>query len=171
MVDRGAQVLARTTQPSLALLRDDQARAWASVPGVRRLERADLLRDEFMHDEKLPALMVGAEQTFEPEPHAVTHWQRPRPDLAEVDLSLEHENFLVMLEQCARGWSATVDGAEVTPVRVDGGVCAVKVGAGTHHVRLHYVPPGWPWAWGVLGLGLLACAVIIGRTERHQRRD
>ena len=172
MVERGAVELVRTVQtgqPQLALLRDERARAWASVPGIRRLERAELLRDEFMRDgESLPALLLGAEREYEAEPGAVTSWERVRPDLAEVQLALAQENYLVVAEQCARGWTATVDGTEVAPVRVDGGLCGVKVPAGTHHVRLRYVPPGWLWVWAPFGLGLLTCAGVLARSRRQR---
>ncbi|MDP1827035.1 MAG: hypothetical protein Q8L48_27425 [Archangium sp.] len=51
-------------------------------------------------------------------------------------------------------------------MRVDGGLCGVKVPAGTHHVRLRYVPPGWPWVWAPFGLGLLTCVVVLRRSRK-----
>ncbi len=165
-VGRGAVVLAQMEQPQLVLLRDPLARPWASVPGVRRLDRSEFMREEFMREESAsPALLVGAEREYEAAPNAVTSWQRPRPDLAEVQLTLERENLLVVAEQCARGWTATIDGQPAPTVRVDGGLCGVKVAEGAHVVQLRYSPPGWPWVWLIFALAALGCAGVAVRTR------
>ncbi|MEA4823194.1 MAG: YfhO family protein [Clostridiaceae bacterium] len=41
------------------------------------------------------------------------------------------------------GWHATVDGAEAELLTVDGAMCAIALGAGTHTVALRYVPEGF----------------------------
>ena len=167
MVERGAVVLVRTEQPRLALLRDERARAWASFPGIKRLERPEDLRAAFSAEgDAMPALLLGATHDSPPVADGVTGWQRLGPALAEVQVTLEAENVLVVAEQCARGWRARVDGEPVAPLRVDGGLCAVPVPAGSHLVQLRYVPPGWPWAWGAFVAGVLGCAVILARARR-----
>lgn len=169
LVQRGAVVLARMEQPQLVLLRDPLARPWASVPGVRRLLQPEQLREAFMREESaLPALLIDAEREYEAAPHAVMSWQRPRPDLAEIEVTLEQENLLVVAEQCARGWTATIDGKAAPTVRVDGGLCGVKVAAGTHAVQLRYVPPGWPWVWGIFVLGALGCGAVGWQARRRR---
>jgi hypothetical protein len=167
---RGAQLLVRSeelNQPRLALLRDPLAREWASVPGIKPLERGEQLRDAFMGD-STAAFLVGAEREYPADPTAITKWERPRPDRAEVELTLAQENVLVFGENCARGWTVLVDQTLSAPLRVDGGLCAVKVPAGTHHVTLSYQPPGWNFAWAFFGVGALCSAVVLTRALRRR---
>jgi Bacterial membrane protein YfhO len=161
MVERGAVELARSSQPELVLLRDPAARPWASVPGVRRLEVGEDLKKRFIEaDAGAVALQREAPREYDAEPEAVTRWQRVAPGEARIEVTLKADNVLVLAEHCAPGWTAHVDDEAVEVARVDGGLCAVEVKAGQHVVQMRYVPPGWPWVWGVFAAGLVGCAFI-----------
>lgn len=56
------------------------------------------------------------------------------------------------------GWEARVDGVRVEPVTVDGALVGVPVPAGTHEIRLDYVPEGFRTGRALSALGLLALA-------------
>lgn len=54
------------------------------------------------------------------------------------------------------GWSASVDGAAVETVAIDGGMLAVPVSVGSHTIVLNYTPRGF-----AAGAGLTLCAVGV----------
>ncbi len=87
--------------------------------------------------------------------------------VARVDASAP--GLVVVSDAWDPGWKARVDGADVDLLRADVAFRAVRVGAGSHDVRLRYRPASViAGAWiGAASLAL-ACAVWVraGRTRR-----
>jgi hypothetical protein len=78
---------------------------------------------------------------------------------------------LVVLDDVAfPGWQATVDGHDVPIERVDYLLRGVRVGAGTHTIKMHYRPASWRVGWILSAVALL---VLLGLTgyglARHTR--
>ena len=73
--------------------------------------------------------------------------------------------YLVLAENWAEGWSARVDGVETPVYRVNFLQQAVRLTAGRHEVRFHYVAPGAGAGLllAVLGLGGLAGCLVFPR--------
>jgi Bacterial membrane protein YfhO len=61
-------------------------------------------------------------------------------DTVRATVVAEGDNYLVVADAIQRGWGAEVDGEAAELRAADPGVVAVAVPAGTHDVRLAYVP-------------------------------
>jgi hypothetical protein len=66
--------------------------------------------------------------------------------------------YAVLLDEWARGWTATVDGAAAPVERADALFRAVPIHPGAHQVWLRYSTPGLGLGIAATVLGLLACA-------------
>ncbi|MEX1026106.1 MAG: hypothetical protein WD226_13610 [Planctomycetota bacterium] len=79
----------------------------------------------------------------------------------DVTLAASPGGWLVVSEQWAPGWRATIDGADVPVVRADHTLRAVRVPAGTVRVRFRYAPTTFLLA----GMACLAGLLLIGFVE------
>ena len=82
--------------------------------------------------------------------------------------------LLVLSEVWYPGWHATIHGSDRTTehavIHANGALRAVPVPAGRSTVELTFAPAGWQLGQTLLGLGLLAIALLIFSTQRLRRR-
>ena len=84
----------------------------------------------------------------------------------ELDVETASDRLLVSSEVDYPGWEVDVDGARAQKVLVNTAFRGVRVAAGKHRVRFHFVPRSF-----YLGLGLtLLCGVGYGATLIGGRR-
>jgi len=92
-----------------------------------------------------------------------------------LEVETESPGLLVVSEAWAPGWSARIDGEEVSVLRVGGAFMGVRLVPGRHEVFLSYEPDGWLYGrwFGLLGLVVLGSAISIlrHRDRRDQRTD
>jgi hypothetical protein len=180
-----ARGLSRLVSPVSAYLSDEsEFREAASTPVVRLFERprnrgrawvVARLRSLPGPDEvlqRLHALVTAgidpydeALVTVEDAPEAMPadgHAERSetlRAAPGRVDLRAAGPGWLVLAESWDRGWSAAVNGRPEAIVRVNHGVMAVHLPAGTHLVSFRYAPPGLLAGTATALLALVALAV------------
>jgi Bacterial membrane protein YfhO len=65
-----------------------------------------------------------------------------RPERLSITCVQEAPGYLVLLDEWAPGWDATVDGTRAAISRADGLFRAVELAPGTHEVVLRYRTPG-----------------------------
>lgn len=80
------------------------------------------------------------------------------------------ESLLVVSQNLADGWKATVDGKPAPTVPVDGALIGVFVPPGDHTVTLRYLPRTFLAGAGVTGAGLVAAGLAIGLPPGRRRR-
>lgn len=73
-------------------------------------------------------------------------------------VNAETDTVVTVAQNDDPGWEVRVDGARVTPVTVDGALVGVPVTAGTHDIRLEYVPEGFRTGRALSALGLVGLA-------------
>lgn len=97
---------------------------------------------------------------------------RPRAGSLSVSTDEPVAGVLALPEQVDPGWTATIDGAGVDVVPVDGFLAGVVVPAGRHTVMLSYRPDTWPVAivLSLLGLAGLVALVVLGLRGRPDAR-
>ncbi len=93
---------------------------------------------------------------------------RPRAGAIDAAVTAARPGVVVVPEQWATGWQATVDGRDVPIQRVDAMSIGIPVDAGAHRIELRYQAPG-------LRLGLLlaaigAAAVAVALWDPRARR-
>lgn len=93
------------------------------------VDRAVSAQPRVGSDRVVPTVTRNAEQAFE--------------------VTVASPALLVVRDALTAGWQAEVDGTAAPWVLVDGLFRGVEVPAGTHHVEMRYIPPGW-----LLGLAL-----------------
>jgi len=76
--------------------------------------------------------------------------------------------LVVVSQNRARGWTATVDGEPVSTVAVDGALTGVPVPAGTHEVRLVYRPWHFLVPAAVSLVALIAALAVIAWPRRRR---
>lgn len=90
-----------------------------------------------------------------------------------AEVSGTAESLLVVSQNLAKGWQATVDGKPAPTVAVDGALIGVFVPAGDHTVTLRYLPRTFVAGAGITGAGLLAAGLVavlpLGRRRRTGR--
>ncbi len=167
----GLREVYRGRDARLYRLDETQPRAWV-VSGQRVVDGEDA------------ALAAVTEPGFDPRREAVVESRLPglpeRPgfggdarivaDEAErvsVRTESSRAGLLVLADVHYPGWTAEVDGREMTLERVDYLLRGVPVPAGEHTVQLRYHPLSWTvgWAVSVVALILLAAAVASSRTS------
>jgi hypothetical protein len=156
------------------LLRDGAARAFASLPAVHYVDEAGLTRaiSDPNRDPAHHVWVLGAGQTDLPAPTGTITATRPQPDTIEATAVTSSPGLAVFTENCSSGWSATIDGEPAALVKADGVQCAVPVPTGSHQLRLHYLPPGWPWVWIPFGFALAGIAwSSVSRIRRRGALD
>ena len=65
------------------------------------------------------------------------------------------------------GWKTTVDGKQISNIRVHGGLTGLELSAGNHQVVMEYTVPGLKT--GVL-LSLLGCLIVMGYFVKSRKR-
>ena len=86
---------------------------------------------------------------------ATVAYRRPSPDRIEITVRTAEAGYVRILESFDPGWSATVDGTRADVLLADAFVSAVKVGAGSHELRMTYRTPG-----AAAGIGLSVVAAF-----------
>jgi hypothetical protein len=155
--------------PEAALLEDLRAPPYAAVRPARLYERpwetvVALHRREL--DPGAQALLAVAEA-----PPGAASWmgqgqaqaRRPRPDRLEVQASADGPGVLVVREAYSRDWQGTLDGRPAPVLRVNLGMLGLAVPPGAHRVVFEHHPWGWPWAFALYGLALIACLTALVR--------
>jgi hypothetical protein len=89
------------------------------------------------------------------------------PDRLVVDANASRPGLLVVSDNWAPGWKATVDGHPADVERVDYVFRGVRVGPGRHHVVFAYKPLSWRIGWIV---SLLALAGLVATIALAWRR-
>jgi hypothetical protein len=97
---------------------------------VADIERIDLQRTALV-DAALPALDG---------PPGTAQMVVDRPGHLAARTNANGRQLLSISERFDEGWTATIDGRDVTPVRINGDFLAVVVDAGAHLVELRYEP-------------------------------
>ena len=92
------------------------------------------------------------------------------PEEVDVEAALDEPGLLVLSDVHYPGWRAEVDGREVPIERVDHALRGVPLSAGSHTVAFRYEPLSWRIGWivSLLGLALLAAAVVAGLRGRRR---
>jgi len=68
-------------------------------------------------------------------------WIKDEPELIEVEANLTGPGYLVLSDNYASGWEATVDGRSTPILRADVAFRAVALPKGKHTVAFYYRPP------------------------------
>jgi len=89
-------------------------------------------------------------------------WLVDEPDTLALETRAPAAAFVVVTDSYFPGWTATLDGRPVSIHRVDQMLRGVAVPAGTHQLRMVFVPEGWraavPVTRAALGAWLVAAA-------------
>jgi uncharacterized membrane protein YfhO len=80
------------------------------------------------------------------------------------------ESLLVVSQNLADGWRATIDGKPAPIVAVDGALIGVFVPPGDHTVTLRYLPRTFLAGAGITGVALAAVALTIALPIVRRRR-
>ena len=75
-----------------------------------------------------------------------------------VTVSTPQDNFLVLADTYAPGWTVTIDAAPAEILSANLAFKAVAVPAGDHRVVFHYLPPGWELG---LSIGLISLCLSL----------
>ena len=105
----------------------------------------------------------GLEAAFRP---GTLRVERPAANRLDVEVTDSSGGWLVMHEQWAPGWRATIDGREVPLVRADHACRAVRVPAGSCRVETRYAPLSMRLGAGLGVVGLLL-ALVFGHLARR----
>jgi hypothetical protein len=92
--------------------------------------------------------------------------ERMTPERVVLHADSPSGGYAVLLEEAARGWTATVDGARVPIVVADGLFRAVAVGAGPHRVEFRYATPGLRVGAWVSLVAWVGCGLVTFRRKR-----
>ncbi len=82
-----------------------------------------------------------------------------------ADIAPDRETYVFFSVPYESGWSAEIDGESAEIVTANVGFMAVRVGAGTHHIRFRYRTPGLTAGAAICltALALLAIYLLAGR--------
>ena len=173
------QVLTRDSLLGLALLQDRLAlpRAYLAAPLCVPDEdtaRRRLLAGDFQPGRQVIVECPGNEPTEAPlaegEPGHV-RWLRSAPEDVGLEVQASRPSVLVLNDGYYRGWSATLDGAEVPILPAQVAVRGVRVPEGTHRVEFTYRTPGRTLSevLSVGTLGVLGLALLVERRRAWAR--
>jgi hypothetical protein len=122
------------------------------------------------HVETVVELGIGGGDLEGPPLEAGEHAtiRRREPGLIEIDVRAATNRTLVVTEAFARGWRATVDGADVPVHPANLVVMSCPVPAGSHAVVMRYVPASFMagCATSAVTLLWLLAAAVVGRKRR-----
>ena len=77
------------------------------------------------------------------------------------------DGLLLLTVPYENGWTAAVDGEETAIEQVSGTLMALRVSAGTHEIRLKFVPPGFNMGLLLSLLSLAVCIVLLLYERRY----
>ena len=92
-----------------------------------------------------------------------------RADPRRLDIRAEGPGLLIVTEAWDRGWSAAVDDARASIVRVNHAEMGVRLGAGIHRVVLSYRTPGLALGAILAALTALVLGVSVARGAGAKR--
>jgi hypothetical protein len=128
----------------------------AAAPDVARLLSDEVLSGAVaLVAGEVPAGLAQAP----PGPAGTCVFRAFQPARLLVSCQAERPGVVVLAEQYAAGWRATVDGRPAPLLRVNHVMRAVAVEAGAREIVMTYSPPGWRSG---LIVSLLAVAVALG---------
>ncbi len=78
----------------------------------------------------------------------------------EIDVQTSADGYLFLGDTYYPGWRAMVDGQETPVLHADYLFRAVRVPAGTHHIRMIFDPLSWKIGAALTGAGVVA--LLIG---------
>ena len=81
----------------------------------------------------------------------------------ELDAQMQRAGWIVIAETHWPGWRAYVDGKPVRPHYANHAFLGVHVPAGTHRVRLVYLPRAFTTGRAISGLALLVAGLLVAR--------
>jgi hypothetical protein len=87
--------------------------------------------------------------------------QRINPERVILDADSPAGGYAVLLDEAARGWTATVDGVPAPIVVADGLFRAVAVRAGAHRIEFRYATPGLRLGALVSLAAWLTCGLVL----------
>jgi uncharacterized membrane protein YfhO len=93
---------------------------------------------------------------------------RYEPEEVELSAELPGPRVVVLNDLYAPGWTARLDGADVTIHRANSLVRGVLVGAGRHQLVFHFEAPNLQLGLALSALMLVACLALM---LRELRRD
>jgi hypothetical protein len=144
----GALPPARIVPRARAVASDEEALASLSARDARYADVAVVAPEDAG---RLPAFTPGPDWA----PGTITAVERPAKDRVHVRVSGSHGGWLVLHEQWARGWRATVNGASVPLLRADHAYRAVPIPPGELEVELEYAPRALEWGTALALVSLL----------------
>lgn len=104
----------------------------------------------------LPQVQVPASPTDETA--VVTRYE---PDTITIAARAAASGLLVVSDVYERGWHATIDGEEVTPLPTDHALIGVPLPAGEHTIELHYEPAALKIGVAISGISALAMVAVF----------
>jgi hypothetical protein len=148
-------------------LRDPLGRAYAVARVAVLDQEATVMRrmlaDDFRAGQVAYTLDPGAAGDYPGSPAARLAWEKDEPDELALRVDAPAPSFVVIADAWWPGWSADLDGAATPIRRVNHSLRGVAVPAGTHRLRMRFVPEGW--ATGVaLTRGALALWIAAALT-------
>ncbi len=84
------------------------------------------------------------------------------------DITVNEDGYLYLSMPYEKGWSAKVDGKSVEVERLFGAICGIPLTAGTHSIKLSYIPNGFiPGA--VISIGCAGILIVLWVLERKKK--
>lgn len=87
--------------------------------------------------------------------------ERPRPGEMRATVDLKRKGLLVVAEQGATGWTATVDGTAAPIIPVDSVSQGIVLEPGQHTIELSYAAPGLRSGLAMAALSILAVIACV----------
>ncbi len=146
----------------------------ASVPRARLLSR--VVGPEQLENLEQLGMHVAAVDSPLSLPDSEPGQARPTvdsPGRIEIETVAPARQLLVTTESYDAGWLATLDGAAVPVVRVNGDFLGCVVEAGTRHVRFEFRPRSLPTGGliSILGLAFIVCRYALAVHGQARRID
>lgn len=162
-----------SARPYRSVLQDDKLAIYENLEALPRaylVFSATIVPDELQaakdallaqgHDPRRSVVLSGAGTSLsgpdlDLEVSPVT-WLRDEPEDVELSVDAQAQGYLVLSDNYASGWQATVDGKPAEIIRANVAFRAVQVPPGKHVVKFEYRP-----ALFYIGAGISAVAVVI----------
>lgn len=115
-----------------------------------------------------PATVVWEGGPELPGGRGAVRWVQNRPEHQILEVETDAPSALVVADQFAPGWTATVDGTPATIHPTQVAVRGIALQPGKHTVELRYRVPRLPAGAAMSGLGLLAVGGLLWRERRRR---
>ncbi len=172
--------------PELTLLYEDsdtQVRVWENHSAVPRVFLAPSGSVASSSQEALARLQdtpdLIRQVWIEQGPKMVPTWPEAQspgevlsfslaPNTVRIKYQARTSGILALTDSYAEGWRATLNGQEVSVLRVDSAFRGIRIEEpGTHEVHFWYRPPYWTFSLGMAGVGFL---LVTGASFLDWRR-